>query len=115
MRKFIFIFLLTCSFLWLISCSILGDDSNQHEHISFQTDQTEYIANLERSSPWPVYSFTLIARFKNITNQSIYLNRCYPDSPQPKFSVELFGEDSTERYPLMMVFGHALDIIIPSQ
>ena len=52
----------------------------------FTTDATGYVAyrlvgDLRR------YQFRIIARFQNRGASTLYLDRCFPDSPQPKFTI----------------------------
>lgn len=84
---------------FLSGCSFLGNDNDDitSENILFQTDQREYVASLESSDSWPRYTFTVIAHFKNNSDQTIYLDRCYGDSPQPIYSVNLMNKESSER------------------
>src|SRR5689334_262401 len=52
----------------------------------FTTDATGYVAyKLEGSLPR--YQFRIISRFENQGTATVYLGRCFPNSPQPLFSV----------------------------
>ena len=53
---------------------------------AFTTDTTGYLAYRLPGS-LPSYHFQIISRFENRTASTLYLGRCFPDSPQPLFSV----------------------------
>jgi hypothetical protein len=55
---------------------------------AFTTDAASYVAR--PVSPGTArYEFDVATRFENRTRVTLYLGRCYPDSPQPMFGVEL--------------------------
>jgi hypothetical protein len=53
---------------------------------AFTTDATGYLAHRLPGS-LPRYQFRIISRFENRATSTLYLGRCFPDSPQPLFSV----------------------------
>jgi hypothetical protein len=53
---------------------------------AFTTDATGYRAYRLPGS-LPRYQFRIISRFENRTVSTLYLGRCFPDSPQPLFTV----------------------------
>jgi hypothetical protein len=58
------------------------------EQVTIQTDQTKYIAKYhETVHGQDRYKFLLVARFENRTGATIYLERCYPDTPYPIYDV----------------------------
>ena len=60
------------------------------EEVTIQTDQTEYVAQFDSTvNKQDRYKFPLIARFENRTGVPIYLERCYPNTPNPIFNVGL--------------------------
>ena len=63
-----------------------------NDDASFTVDRAVYTATSVRSVQYQRYSFKLVARFTNTTDQTVYLSRCYPNSPTPMFGVELIGE-----------------------
>jgi hypothetical protein len=73
----------------LAGCSLLSDSEPSSEQLSLHTDQTIYIAQQERGGSHPSYGFQVVTRFVNLTTRTVYLARCYPDSPYPLYSVEL--------------------------
>lgn len=75
----------------LLSCAddpIAPDIARHGEPI--QTDATLYVAEpvVEGSRS---YAFTVVAEFTNQTDRTIYLDRCFPDTPYPIFGVRLIG------------------------
>lgn len=59
-----------------------------------RTDRTEYVAEyVEGSGSYSVYGFTVVARFTNTTGKTVFLGRCYPDTPHPTFDVVLVGAE----------------------
>jgi hypothetical protein len=52
----------------------------------FTTDATGYVAHRLPES-LSRYQFRIISRFENRGTATLYLGRCYPDSPQPLFTV----------------------------
>ena len=71
--------------VFLAGCSLTIESERVPEDLPIQTDKTTYIAQLEQEGSRPRYGFDLVARFENSTNKTIYLARCYPDSPFPMF------------------------------
>ena len=55
---------------------------------AFTTDATGYVAGRLPGQP-PRYRFTVISRFHNRGAATLYLGRCYPNSPRPLFGVTL--------------------------
>lgn len=53
---------------------------------AFTTDTTGYLAYRLPES-LPRYQFRIISRFENRTASTLYLGRCFPNSPQPLFTV----------------------------
>lgn len=100
MRVFRFIILGAYSLLIFCSCSILGEENSDDitaGDIHFETDQSFYISHQDYDEPWPTYRFTLIARLENRSNQTIYLDRCRANSPQPMYGFKLLNAQGSER------------------
>ena len=53
---------------------------------AFTTDATGYLARRLPGS-LPRYQVRIISRFENQGTSTVYLGRCFPDSPRPLFSV----------------------------
>jgi hypothetical protein len=53
---------------------------------AFTTDATGYVA-YRLVGDLPRYQFRIVARFENRGATILYLGRCFPDSPQPKFTI----------------------------
>ena len=72
------------------------------------TDRDEYTARyLDGRPPFDRYGFTLVAQFHNRTSDSLYLARCYPDSPEPLYGVEAVGDSGEAAYsPIWACVGH---------
>ena len=56
-----------------------------------RTDRSAYIAERGRRYGRHEYTFTVIAQYTNRTGVPVYLDRCFPDSPQPTYGVPLVG------------------------
>ncbi len=55
---------------------------------SLVTDATAYVAEPIAGAGQPVqYQFAVIARFENRSASPVYLGRCFPNSPQPMYSI----------------------------
>jgi hypothetical protein len=65
-----------------------GGDLGPVPDVHFTTNATSYIAHRLPGMP-ARYSFTVITRFENRSAGTVFLGRCYPDSPQPLFSVSI--------------------------
>ena len=75
----------------LVSCSspaepALIDNLGPVPPGRFTTDATGYLAHRLPGS-LPRYQFRIISRFENRGTSTLYLGRCFPDSPQPLFTV----------------------------
>ncbi|MBL0180651.1 MAG: hypothetical protein IPP98_16330 [Gemmatimonadetes bacterium] len=71
----------------LASCSDTGTGPSPDQFI-LSTDQPSYTAGyIGGSGARRQYSFTLVARFTNNAESTVYLSRCTPDSPHPIFGV----------------------------
>src|SRR5215475_4935404 len=79
----------------LVSCSSRGEPGPVEPRIdnlgpvpagAFTTDATGYLAYRLPES-LPRYQFRIISRFENRTAATLYLGRCYPNSPQPLFTI----------------------------
>jgi len=74
----------------VLSCGILTsplDDLGPVPDGAFTTDATGYVA--VRIPGQERYRFTVISRFQNRGAATLYLGRCFPNSPQPLFGANL--------------------------
>ncbi len=91
MRRF------TCFIFSLIiaGCQLLGTSGDELLPCSegpLCTDKTSYRAEYEDGEGiYRRYGFDLVASFKNVTEETIYLSRCDQDSETPIYSVSLVG------------------------
>ena len=64
----------------------VGDPASAGLH----TDQATYVATrISGEGAYTQYGFRVEARFNNTTGDTLYLARCYPESPTPIYGVEL--------------------------
>jgi len=74
----------------LVSCSAPSDPGIDNlgpvPAGAFTTDASAYVAH-RLPGGLSRYQFRIISRFENRGAPTLYLGRCYPDSPQPLFSV----------------------------
>lgn len=77
--------------LGLLACSGTTDPAFDADLLAgghFTTDATEYTAHrFEGTGQLSRYRFTVISRFRNPTSATLYLARCFPNTPRPLFSV----------------------------
>jgi len=67
--------------------------SSDSSNVVLRTDRSEYVASyVDGEGSYRQYGFTIHARLENRGATTVYLARCYPNSGQPVFSVELNGE-----------------------
>ena len=86
----------TALYVLLVSCGSPGepapDNSESVPNLgpvpagAFTTDATGYLAYRLPES-LPRYQFRIVSRFENRSAGTLYLGRCFPDSPQPLFTV----------------------------
>lgn len=71
----------------------LGPDAG---NVVLRTDRTAYVATYEKGEgTYRTYGFRVIAELENHSGATVYLSRCYPDSPIPIYHVTLVdGEDA---------------------
>lgn len=71
----------------------LGPDAG---NVVLRTDRTAYVATYEKGEgTYRTYGFRVIAELENRSGATVYLARCYPDSPTPIYHVTLGdGEDA---------------------
>lgn len=81
-----------------------------------QTDTTEYTArHIGGEGNYRRYGFELVTRFYNAHEDTVFLGRCYPDSPIPIYGVE--AVDSSDRWgaaysPTWACVGHENPIAV---
>lgn len=90
--------LFTCLILPLVlaGCQLLGTTGEEVLPCSdgpLCTDKTSYEAEYEDGEGINRrYGFDLVASFKNVTDETVYLQRCDNDSATPTYSVSLSGD-----------------------
>lgn len=105
----------------LAACSILGDDADVKittDDIVFETDQSAYTSYLDPDEEWITYRFTLVARFENRSNRTIYLSSCKPDSPNPIYGLKLLDENQSKRSAYGWIYacsGHNQPLSVPAR
>lgn len=71
------------------------------------TDHGSYVARRISPDSPARYQFTIVARFENRSAITLYLGRCYPDSPQPMFGVGFAASVEQSAYdPVWGCVGH---------
>lgn len=84
--------------LALVGCSLVEDEALERgETAPIQTDAVWYTAVPGPSQgTYQPYTFDLMARFTNQTDATVYLERGFPDQPQPDYSIRLVSGDSQQ-------------------
>ena len=81
------------------------------------TDSSEYTATyIGGDGPYRSHGFRVVARFENQTLRTLYLARCFPDTPVPIFGVQLEGAGDSwgSAYnPAWACVGHDNQIVVP--
>lgn len=78
------------TFLALLAVAACTNTPATGKHLSpghFVVDSGVYTATGGRS-PSGTWQFTVVARFTNPTTDTLYLARCMPESPQPRYQVD---------------------------
>lgn len=75
----------------LSGCSLVGETDPEPSDLSLRVDQSAYVAVPQRTEPPLSYTFDLVAQFENSSARTVYLARCYPDSSNPIYGLELVG------------------------
>ena len=82
-----------------------------------QTDATVYIArHVAGSGTYRQYGFAVVSRFLNSRADTVFLARCYPDTPFPIYGVLLAGKphsDGAAYSPVWACVGHRNPIAVP--
>jgi hypothetical protein len=110
-------------YLFFLLAILAFDPSHQsprkgvsHDGLVLQTDQSDYIAKYEKTTDKVrIYKFTIIARFENGSKEPVYLDRCYPDTPYPLYSISAIesGEAKESAYqPVWACVGHDNPIVV---
>ena len=76
---------------------------------SLMTNATSYVAERIAGSTRPVrYRFAVITRFQNRSAAAVYLDRCFPDSPQPIYGIGVADSSGRESAyaPFWACVGH---------
>src|SRR4029434_939307 len=77
-----------------------------------QTDRDDYLATPEKSpDKQRAYGFTIIARFENRTQNPIFLDRCYPHSPN-RYMAFRWPKEAKNRSVPTIGSGHVLVMTI---
>jgi|SRR5262245_57873544 len=106
--------------LTILACGQSSDKPPQtavpHEGFVLQTDRKDYFAKYEKTADnVRLYGFTVIARFENRTQEPVYLDRCYPDTAYPFYSVlAVEGSEVKESAynPMWSCVGHDNPIVV---
>ena len=88
------------------------DESGQ---VTLRTDREAYIASpVGGEVPYRTYEFTLVAQFTNGMSRSVYLQRCYPDTPYPIYGIASAEEEGGEAAynPTWACVGHDVPIMV---
>ena len=81
------------------------------------TDSSKYTATyLRGEGSSRTYGFRVVARFENRTRRTLYLQRCYPDSPGPVYSLRGVSQDAwgSAFNPVWACVGHDQQIEVPA-
>lgn len=82
-----------CAMLLLAACAqdVTGPDRAGEP---LQTEKVSYEARVVGGSGnYTQYGFTVVATFRNLMDQTVYLGRCYPDSPTPIYGIVAVDTD----------------------
>ncbi|MEM6784667.1 MAG: hypothetical protein AAF624_13140 [Bacteroidota bacterium] len=84
--------------LALVGCSLVEDEVPERDETApIQTDAVRYTAVPgPNQGTYQPYTFDLVARFTNQTDATVYLERGFPDQPQPDYSVRLVSGDGQQ-------------------
>lgn len=81
-----------------------------------QTDSLQYVAvYVGGESPYRRYGFRVVSRYTNRTAQTLYLQRCYPNSAHPIYGVQSMGPTGSGAAAYSQVWacvGHANHIAV---
>lgn len=77
---------LAASFGCLLPSHAPALNSTEHGAV-LRTDAKSYVAVGNGASYEQRFHFLLVSRFENQSQDTMFLDRCYPDSPQPIFTV----------------------------
>jgi hypothetical protein len=82
--------------------------------LALRTDRTVYRAVAAGGDdPYHTFAFTLVAHLTNRTSAPVYLERCYPDTPYPIYTVVSTQEDVESAYaPVWACVGHDHSITV---
>ncbi|MEM1271263.1 MAG: hypothetical protein AAGI08_14570 [Bacteroidota bacterium] len=78
--------------VFLSACSLDEVSEPAAGGTPIQTDKAVYTAEPVGAGDREVYAFDLTATFENTTAQTVYLGRCFPDTPMPIYRLEVLGE-----------------------
>ena len=73
-----------------VGCSALSTAPGDPASSGLHTDRATYVATrVSGEGAYTQYGFRVEARFNNTGPDTLYLARCYPESPTPSYGVEL--------------------------
>lgn len=106
--------------LAIFACGQAPHKSSQttvpHDGFVLKIDQKDYLAKYEKTTDEVrIYGFTIVARLENGAKEPIYLDRCYPDTPYPFYSVlAVEGSEVKESAyaPIWSCVGHDNPIVV---
>lgn len=94
-RYLVYIFIASVLFL----CFTGGIRDNGKYNKFLTTNRYLYMAEyLEGEEPFRRYEFRIAVKFKNRTDDTLYLDRCLIDSPYPKFGIGLVNSHKGSAY-----------------
>jgi hypothetical protein len=83
-------------------------------NLTLRTDRTLYEATfMGGEETHRTYALTVVARFTNATDQTLYLSRCYPSTGHPIYGVMATNPDLEAAYnPVWSCVGHDHPIVV---
>lgn len=90
------------------------DHNTSAERVPLQTDRQEYVATLvEENGLYSRYGFTLVVEYQNLSNETLWLGRCYPDSETPIYGVEAIDAQEAAYSAAWACVGHDRQFAVP--
>jgi hypothetical protein len=90
--------------------------ADQSGEVTLRTDGAAYSARLiGGEGSYRTYAFTLVAQFTNRMPESVYLERCYPDTPYPVYGIGSGAGGPAAAYdPAWACVAHGVPIVVPA-
>lgn len=103
----------------LAAAACAGGFGPDADTIVLRTDRTAYWATYEQGEgTYRQYGFRVVAQLINLSHTTVYLARCYPQSPTPTYGVTLVDGDDAWGAAYDGVWacvGHDQQIAVPSR